>query len=84
MPILCIKKIYLGGRAFAVPPKYIIEPKNRGKLILFVQPSSILFVSYFVTAPLLVLKGCFVTPLLAQDLLRSYVVLPHPYAMYCL
>ena len=28
--------------------------------------------------------GYFVTPLLVQDLLRSYVVLPHQYAMYCL
>ena len=26
MPIFMHKKIYLGGMAFAVPPKYIIEP----------------------------------------------------------
>ncbi len=63
--------------------------------MLFVQLSSILFVGAFVTAPLLVLRGYFVTPLywrkrlfcyapVVQDLLRSYVVLPHPYAMYCL
>ncbi len=26
MPIFMHKKIYLGGIAFAVPPKYIIEP----------------------------------------------------------
>ena len=26
MPIFMHKKIYLGGVAFAVPPKYIIEP----------------------------------------------------------
>ena len=52
--------------------------------MLFVQLSSILFVGSFVTAPLLVLRGCFITSLLVQDLLRSYVVLPHPYAMYCL
>ena len=48
------------------------------------QLSSILFVGAFVTAPLLVLKGYFVTSLLVQDLPRSYVVFPHPYAMYCL
>lgn len=52
--------------------------------MLFVQLSSILFVGSFVTAALLVLRGYFVTPYLVQDLLRSYVVLPHQYAMYYL
>ena len=27
MPTFLHKKIYLGGMAFAVPPKYIIEPE---------------------------------------------------------
>ena len=45
MPILCIKKIYLGGRAFAVPPKYIIEPiwytEKRGPVSVVIPTSDI-------------------------------------------
>ena len=47
------KKIYLGGMAFAVPPKYIIEPLNtvyigRDHALLFLFTMSALYFSYHV------------------------------------
>ena len=51
------KKIYLGGMAFAVPPKYIIEPKvyeiERGTLIECYQRSFFVCIERLLTTTVL-------------------------------
>ena len=45
MPIFMHKKIYLGGMAFAVPPKYIIEPQKG----LYNMPKHVIQSFYYVS-----------------------------------